>query len=79
MYDAQGKRTDETSSHEIETRATMLQRRSITRELETLKQFAGVPEQVDERVLAAIHTSLNLEDERIAAPLKFRKSASILS
>lgn len=53
----------------VETLAAMLQRRSIARELETLKQFAVMPEQVDEIVLAAINTSLNLEDERLAADI----------
>jgi hypothetical protein len=47
--------------------SAMLQRRSIARELESLKQFAVVPEQVDELVLAAINASLNLEDDRLAA------------
>jgi len=53
----------------VETLSAMLQRRSIARELETLKQFAVMPEQVDEIVLAAINASLNLEDERIAAEI----------
>ena len=51
----------------VESLSTMLQRRSIARELESLKQFAVVPEQVDELVLAAINASLNLEDDRLAA------------
>jgi hypothetical protein len=51
----------------VESLAAMLQRRSIARELESLRQFAVVPEQVDELVLAAINASLNLEDDRLAA------------
>ncbi len=47
----------------VESLAAMLQRRSIARELEALKQFTIVPEQVDEIVLAAINISLNLKDE----------------
>jgi hypothetical protein len=53
----------------VETLATMLQRRSIARELESLKQRAIVPEQVDELVLAALNASLNLEDERLATDI----------
>jgi len=53
----------------VETLSAMLQRRSIARELETLRQFAVVPEQVDELVLAAITTSLNLEDETLASEI----------
>lgn len=53
----------------FETLSAMLQRRSIARELETLKQFAVMPEQIDELVLAAINTSLNLEDERLAGDI----------
>jgi hypothetical protein len=53
----------------VETLATMLQRRSIARELESLKQLAIVPEQVDELVLAAINASLNLEDDRLATDI----------
>ena len=51
----------------VGTLAAMLQRRSIVRELETLKQFAIFPEQIDEILLAAINASLNLEDEDVAA------------
>jgi hypothetical protein len=51
----------------VEALSAMLQRRSIARELESLKQFAVIPEQVDELVLAAINTSLNLEDAGLAA------------
>jgi hypothetical protein len=46
----------------VENLSAMLQRRSIARELEALKQFAVTPEHVDEIVLAAINVSLNLED-----------------
>jgi hypothetical protein len=46
----------------VENLSAMLQRRSIARELETLKRFAVAPEQVDEIVLAAIDVSLNLDD-----------------
>jgi len=53
----------------VETLSAMLQRRSIARELETLRQFAVVPEQVDELVFAAITTSLNLEDETLASDI----------
>jgi predicted component of type VI protein secretion system len=53
----------------VETLAAMLQRRSIARELETLKRFAIFPEQIDEILLAAINTSLNLEDETLAAEI----------
>jgi hypothetical protein len=53
----------------VETLAAMLQHRSIARELETLKQFAIFPEQIDEMLLAAINTSLNLEDENLAAEI----------
>ena len=51
----------------VETLAAMLQRRSIARELERLKPFAIVPEQIDELVLAAIDASLNLADADLAA------------
>jgi hypothetical protein len=50
----------------VESLSAMLQRRSIARELETLKQFAVVPEQVDEIVLAAINASIDLDDESLA-------------
>jgi DNA-directed RNA polymerase subunit F len=53
----------------VETLAAMLQRRSIARELETLKQLAIMPEQVDEIILAAINASLNLEDEHLATEI----------
>lgn len=53
----------------VETLSAILQRRSIARELETLRQFAVIPEQVDELVLAAINTSLNLEDEALASEI----------
>ena len=53
----------------VETLAAMLQRRSIARELESLKHFAIFPEQIDELLLAAINTSLNLEDEHLAADI----------
>ena len=53
----------------VETLAAMLQRRSIARELETLKQFAIFPAQIDELLLAAINASLNLEDEDLAAEI----------
>jgi hypothetical protein len=53
----------------VESLASMLQRRSIARELETLKRFAVVPEQVDEIVLAAINASLSLEDESLASEI----------
>jgi hypothetical protein len=53
----------------VETLAAMLQRRSIARELEGLKQFAVIPEQIDELLLAAINASLNLEDEHLAAEI----------
>ncbi len=59
--------------------AAMLQRRSIARELEALKQFAIMPEQVDELVLAAINVSLNLDDEDLAAaipPLRIDERAA---
>jgi len=51
----------------VETLAAMLQRRSIARELEKLRGFIVQPEQIDELLVAAINTSFNLEDERIAA------------
>jgi hypothetical protein len=51
----------------VDTLAAMLQRRSIARELENLKHFAILPEQIDELLLAAINASLNLEDEHLAA------------
>jgi hypothetical protein len=50
----------------VETLAAMIQRRSIARELESLKHFAIFPEQIDELLLAAISASLNLEDEHLA-------------
>src|SRR5262249_33291773 len=53
----------------VETLAAMLQRRSIARELESLKQFAIFPEQIDELLLAAINASLALEDEDLAAKI----------
>ena len=53
----------------VETLAAMLQRRSIARELETLKRFVVQPEQIDELLVAAINTSFNLEDERLAAEI----------
>jgi hypothetical protein len=53
----------------VESLAAMLQRRSIARELESLRQFSVAPEQVDELVLAAINVSLNLEDEDLAAAI----------
>lgn len=53
----------------VDTLATMLQRRSIARELEALRQFAVTPEQVDDLVLAAINASLNLEDDHLAAEI----------
>ena len=49
--------------------SAMLQRSSIARELQTLKQFAVMPEQVDEIVLAAINLSLNLEDESLVSDI----------
>jgi hypothetical protein len=52
-----------------ETLAAMLQRRSIARELDSLKHFAIFPEQIDELLLAAISTGLNLEDEHLAADI----------
>jgi hypothetical protein len=53
----------------VESLAAMLQRRSIARELEALKQLTFAPEQVDELVLAAINVSLNLDDEDLAAAI----------
>ena len=53
----------------VATLAAMLQRRSIARELETLKQFAIFPEQIDELLLAAVNASLNLDDEHLAAEI----------
>lgn len=50
----------------VDALSAMLLRRSIARELESLKQFTVIPEQVDEIVLAAVNASLNLEDERLA-------------
>ena len=50
----------------VESLSAMLQRRSIARELDTLKQFAIAPEHVDEIVLAAINASINLDDESLA-------------
>ena len=49
--------------------SAMLQRRSIARELDALKQFAVVPEQVDEIILAAINASINLDDESLAGEI----------
>jgi UDP-N-acetylmuramate-alanine ligase len=49
----------------VESLSAMLQRHSIARELETLKQFAVAPEEVDEIVLAAIDASLNLQDKSL--------------
>ncbi len=53
----------------VEALSAMLLRRSIARELEALKQFTIVPEQVDDIVLAAINVSLNLEDEQLASEI----------
>jgi len=53
----------------VETLATMLQRRSIARELENLKRFVVQPEQIDELLAAAINTSFDLEDGRLAAEI----------
>lgn len=53
----------------VATLGALLQRRSIARELDTLKQFAIFPEQIDELLLAAINASLNLEDEQLAAEI----------
>ena len=53
----------------VETLAAMLQRRSIARELETLKRFAVFPEQIDEMLLAAINASLSLDDEDLVAEI----------
>jgi len=53
----------------VETLAAMLQRRSIVRELETLKRFAIFPAQIDEILLAAINASLNLEDDDLASDI----------
>jgi hypothetical protein len=53
----------------VATLGAMLQRRSIAREIETQKQFAIFPEQIDELLLAAINASLSLEDERLAAEI----------
>lgn len=53
----------------VDALSAMLQRRLIARELEALKQFTIVPEQVDDIVLAAINISLNLEDERLATEI----------
>ncbi|HWE76749.1 MAG TPA: hypothetical protein VG328_26520 [Stellaceae bacterium] len=50
----------------VESLSAMLQRRSIARELETLKQFAIIPEQVDEILFAAINASIDLDDENLA-------------
>jgi hypothetical protein len=50
----------------VESLSAMLQRRSIARELQALKQVTVTPEHVDEIVLAAINVSLNLEDESLA-------------
>ncbi len=44
----------------VEPLAALRQRRSMVREFETMKQFAVVPEQIDEVVLAAINVGLNL-------------------
>ncbi len=53
----------------VETLAAMLQRRSIARELENLKRFVVQPEQIDELLAAAINTSFDLEDGRLAAEI----------
>jgi hypothetical protein len=53
----------------VESLSAMLQRRSIARELESLKQFAIVPEHVDEIVFAAINASVNLDDESLAGEI----------
>lgn len=53
----------------VESLSAMLQRRSIARELETLKQFAIVPEQIDEILFAAINASVDLEDESLATEI----------
>jgi len=53
----------------VGTLAAMLQRRSIARELETLKQLAVFPEQIDELLIAAINASLSLEDEEEPAEM----------
>jgi hypothetical protein len=50
----------------VEILGTMLQRRTIARELESLKHFAVEPEQIDELVLAAINASLCLDDDHLA-------------
>ena len=44
----------------VEPLAALRQRRSMVREFETMRQFAVVPEQIDEVVLAAINVGLNL-------------------
>lgn len=49
----------------IGTFATMLNRRTIARELDELKRFAAAPEQIDELVLAAIQTSFDFDDDRL--------------
>ncbi|HLI20517.1 MAG TPA: hypothetical protein VKV32_05340 [Stellaceae bacterium] len=46
--------------------ATILNRRTIARELEELKRFTVEPEQIDEQVLAAIQASFCLDDDRLA-------------
>jgi hypothetical protein len=53
----------------VESLSAMLQRRSIARELETLKQYAIMPEHVDEILLAAINASINLDDESLAGEI----------
>jgi hypothetical protein len=49
----------------VDALGAMLQRRAIARELEALKRFAVEPEAIDDIVMAAIHASLCLEDERL--------------
>jgi hypothetical protein len=51
----------------VENLSAMLQRRSIARELQALRQLAVVPEQIDETVLAAINVSFNLDDDSLVA------------
>lgn len=51
----------------IGTFATMLNRRTIARELEELKRFAVQPEQIDELILAAIQTSFDFDDDRLVS------------
>ncbi|HEV8016303.1 MAG TPA: hypothetical protein VGP48_12265 [Stellaceae bacterium] len=49
----------------VDAVGAMLQRRAIARELETLKRYTVEPETIDELVMAAIHASLCLDDERL--------------